>query len=210
VSAWRRTPPPTQADAPAQPGLRDGLGQVADRLRGLGLVLPAVAAPVGAYAPAVYSHRLGNDDLMVEVQTSGQLPFVDGRLTVVGTVGGEVTVDGAGAAARTAALNAVAAVAAALVAEEDCDDDTGCARSGGTHDRLVAALERVVRVVKMTGYVASAPGFVQQPAVLDMASELLHGLFGDAGVHARAAVGVAALPMGAPVEVELLVVAEPA
>lgn len=156
---------------------------VARRLEGLGLVLPAVAAPVGAYTPAVRTGAL--------VWTSGQLPFVDGRLLVVGTVGREVSVQDAAAAARAAALNAVAAVGAVLAAGRDDDP--------------VTALERVVRVVKVTGYVASAPGFTAQPGVLDAASGLLHELFGDAGVHARSAVGVAALPMGAPVEVELVV-----
>jgi enamine deaminase RidA (YjgF/YER057c/UK114 family) len=142
-----------------------------------------VATPVGAYAPAV---RTGT-----QVWTSGQLPFVAGRLLQTGTVGGEVTADEAAQAARTAALNAVAAVAQVLAAE-----------SG---DAPVEALDRVVRVVKVTGFVASDPGFTAQPAVLDAASTLLRDIFGDAGVHVRSAVGVAALPLGSPVEVELVV-----
>lgn len=156
---------------------------VAQRLDRLGLTLPTVAAPVGAYVPAL---RTG-----LHVWTSGQLPFVAGRLLQTGTLGDDVTADEAAQAARTAALNAVAAVAQVLAAE-----------SG---DAPVDALDRVVRVVKVTGFVASAPGFTAQPAVLDAASILLHEVFGDAGVHVRSAVGVAALPMGSPVEVELVV-----
>lgn len=160
-----------------------GATTVAQRLDALGLVLPMVAAPVGAYVPAV---RTGT-----HVWTSGQLPFVDGQLVVTGTVGADVAVDTAAQAARTAALNAVAAVAHLLAAD-----------SGAT---ALAALDQVVRVVKLAGFVASTPGFTAQPAVLNAASALLHEVFGDAGVHVRSAVGVAALPMGSPVEVELVV-----
>ncbi len=156
---------------------------VAQRLDQRGLTLPTAAAPVGAYVPAV---RTG-----AQVWTSGQLPFVAGRLPQTGTVGGDVTTDEAAQAARTAVLNAVAAVAQLLAAE-----------SG---DSPAQALDRVVRVVKVTGDVASDPGFTAQPAVLDAASTLLREVFGDAGVHVRSAVGVAALPLGSPVEVELVV-----
>ncbi|MBN9326055.1 MAG: LysR family transcriptional regulator [Cellulomonas sp. 73-145] len=158
---------------------------VADRLAELGLQLPSSAAPVGAYVPAV---RTGS-----YVWTSGQLPFVSGGLTVTGIVGltpGQVTPPAATEQARIAALNALAAVGSLL------------AGPGGD---AVAALDRVVRVVKVVGFVASDPTFTGQPAVLNGASELLHALLGDAGVHARSAVGVAALPLGAPVEVELVV-----
>ncbi len=156
---------------------------VAQRLDHLGLTLPTTAAPVGAYVPAV---RTGT-----QVWTSGQLPFVAGRLPLSGTVGSDVTADEAAQAARTAALNAVAAVAQVLAAE--------------TGDAPVDALDRVVRVVKVTGYVACDPGFTAQPTVLDAASTLLREIFSDAGVHVRSAVGVAALPLGSPVELELVV-----
>ncbi|HMA46020.1 MAG TPA: RidA family protein [Frankiaceae bacterium] len=144
------------------------------RLAALGLRLPAVAAPAGAYVPAVAHGGL--------VWTSGQVPFVDGRLAATGLVGADVTPERAAELARTCALNALAALAAAV--------------PGG--------LGRVERVVKVVGFVASAPGFTGQPAVVDGASELLAEVFGDAGRHARSAVGVAALPLGAPVEVELV------
>lgn len=159
-------------------------GRVAARLAELGLTLPAVAAPVAAYVPAV---RTG-----AHVWTSGQLPFVDGALPVTGKVGADVDAGTATALARTAALNALAAVGALLVAE-------GVAADPAT------ALDRVTRVVKVVGFVASDPGFSAQPAVVNGASLLLHDVLGAAGVHARSAVGVAVLPLDAPVEVELVV-----
>ncbi|MFA4084574.1 RidA family protein [Mycobacteroides salmoniphilum] len=143
------------------------------RLAELGIELPAVAAPLAAYQPAV---RSGN-----HVYTSGQLPIVDGNLVAAGKVGAEVTPEDAKALARTCALNAVAAV-----------------------DALVG-INNVVKVVKVVGFVASAPGFTGQPGVVNGASELLGDVFGDAGVHARSAVGVAELPINAPVEVEIVV-----
>ncbi|XVS64767.1 RidA family protein [Actinosynnema sp. CA-299493] len=115
------------------------------------------------------------------VFTSGQLPFVKGTLAATGKVGGDVSPEEAKAHARTCALNALAAI-----------------------DALVG-LDQVVRVVKLVGFVASADGFTGQPAVINGASDLLGEVFGDAGRHARAAVGVAELPLGAPVEVELIV-----
>ncbi len=117
-----------------------------------------------------------------QVLTSGQLPFVDGELTATGKVGAGVTPEQAKDLARICALNALAAVA-----EE----------AGG--------LDNVTRVVRVVGYVASAPDFTGQPAVVNGASELLGDLFGDSGRHARSAVGVAVLPLDAPVEVELVV-----
>lgn len=159
------------------------VGRVAARLAELGLELPTAAAPVGAYVPAVRSGA--------HVWTSGQLPFVDGALPVTGKVGADVDVETAAGLARTSGLNAVAAVGALLAAE-----------SGG--DPL-AALDRVRRVVKVVGFVASGPDFTLQPAVLNGTSTLLHELFGEAGVHARSAVGVAALPLDSPVEVEIVV-----
>lgn len=115
------------------------------------------------------------------VFTSGQLPMVDGALHATGKVGAEVDPDVATEAARFCALNALAAI-----------------------DSLVG-LESITRVVKVVGFVASAPGFTGQPGVINGASHLLGDVFGDAGVHARSAVGVAELPLGAPVEVELIV-----
>ena len=115
------------------------------------------------------------------VYTSGQLPMVDGTLTAVGKVGAEVTAEDATAAARTCALNALAAI-----------------------DALVG-IEKIVRIVKVVGFVASAPGFTGQPGVVNGASNLLGDVFGDAGIHARSAVGVAELPLGAAVEVEMIV-----
>lgn len=116
------------------------------------------------------------------VYTSGQLPLGAGELLATGKVGGEVDADTAYACARQCALNAIAAVKAE-----------------------VGDLDQVKRVVKVTAYVASVPDFTGQPAVANGASELLGTAFGDAGVHARAAVGVAALPMDAPVEVDIVV-----
>ena len=115
------------------------------------------------------------------VFTSGQLPMVDGQLAAVGKVGALVTPEQAKELARTCALNALAAI-----------------------DALVG-LDSVVRVIKVVGFVASVPEFTGQPAVVNGASELLGEVFGDAGAHARSAVGVAALPLDAPVEVELIV-----
>jgi len=115
------------------------------------------------------------------VYTSGQVPIRDGKLAATGKVGAEVTADDATDLARTCALNALAAV----------------------HD--LVGLDSVVRVVKVLGFVASAPDFTGQPGVINGASELLGDVFGDAGTHARSAVGVAVLPLDAPVEVELIV-----
>jgi len=115
------------------------------------------------------------------VYTSGQLPMINGALPQAGRLGAEVTPEEGYAHARQCALNALAAI-----------------------DVLVG-LDSVVRVVKVVGFVASTPEFTAQPAVVNGASELLGEVFGDAGKHARSAVGVAALPLGAPVEVELIV-----
>ncbi|MFC8191735.1 RidA family protein [Cellulomonas sp. NPDC057328] len=160
-----------------------GAARVGARLAELGLTLPAVAAPLAAYVPAV---RDGG-----HVWTSGQLPFVAGALPATGKVGGDVTPEDAADLARVAALNALAAVGDLLAREDGTDP--------------VTALDRVRRVVKVVGFVASDPGFGGQPAVVNGASLLLHDLLGDAGVHARSAVGVTVLPMDSPVEVELVV-----
>ncbi|MFT4187035.1 MAG: RidA family protein [Aeromicrobium sp.] len=149
------------------------MGGVAERLAAVGLTVPPVAAPVASYVPAVAHGGF--------VFTSGQLPFVDGALVATGKVGAEVSPEEAAELARTAALNAVAAVGS------------------------VVDLDTVVRVVKVGVFVASAPGFTGQPAVANGASQLLADAFGEAGVHARSAVGVAELPLGSPVEVEVQV-----
>ena len=120
------------------------------------------------------------------VYTAGQLPIVDGKLPLTGKVGAEVTPEEAKSLAATCALNALAAVKSA-----------------------VGDLDRVKRVVKVVGFVASAPDFTGQPTVLNGASELLGEVLGEAGVHARSAVGVAVLPLDAPVEVEIQVEIEP-
>lgn len=116
------------------------------------------------------------------VFTSGQLPLVDGRLAETGKVGAEVTAERAKEHAATCTLNALAAVKAEI-----------------------GSLENVRRVVKVVGFVASSPTFTDQPGVVNGASELLGAVFGKAGVHARSAVGVAVLPLDAPVEVEMVV-----
>jgi enamine deaminase RidA (YjgF/YER057c/UK114 family) len=112
---------------------------------------------------------------------SGMLPMKDGRLTHQGKVGRDVTVDGAREAARTAAINALSVLKAQTV-----------------------RLEKVRRCVKVSGYVASAPDFTEQPRVLNAASDLMAEVFGEGGRHARAAVGVPVLPMDSPVEIEFL------
>jgi enamine deaminase RidA (YjgF/YER057c/UK114 family) len=146
------------------------------RLAALGLTIPAVAMPVAAYLPAV---RDGS-----HIFTSGQLPMVSGALAAVGKVGqgpGLVSAEEAKKLAQICALNAIAAVKA-----------------------VVGDLDKV-RVVKVVGFVASDPAFTGQPGVINGASELLGAAFGDAGVHARSAVGVAVLPLDSPVEVEIIV-----
>ena len=115
------------------------------------------------------------------VFTAGQLPFVDGVLPDTGKVGSDVTPERAAELAAISALNMLAAV------------------------KSVVDLDRVVRVVKVVGFVASAPDFTGQPLVINGASNLLKEAFGDAGIHARSAVGVVALPMDAPVEIEMIV-----
>jgi enamine deaminase RidA (YjgF/YER057c/UK114 family) len=115
------------------------------------------------------------------VYTAGQLPVVDGQLLATGKVGAEVGAIEAAALARTCALNALAAAAS-----------------------VAGGLSEISRIVKLTGYVASAPDFTGQPQVVNGASELLLEIFGEAGRHARSAVGTAVLPLDAPVEVELV------
>ena len=153
------------------------MSTVESRLAELGHTVPEVVPPVAAYVPAVQHGDL--------VFSSGQLPMVDGTLPTTGKVGeGEGLVDPEEAhrLAAVCALNAIAAVKS-----------------------VVGDLDRVVRVVKVVGFVASDPAFTGQPAVVNGASELLGAAFGKAGIHARSAVGVASLPLDTPVEVEITV-----
>jgi enamine deaminase RidA (YjgF/YER057c/UK114 family) len=149
---------------------------VSERLGVLGIDLPAVVPPVAAYVPAK-----AHGDL---VYTAGQLPMVSGALPATGKVGegpGLVSPVDAQSFARQCALNAVAAAAAA-----------------------VGGVDRLTGVVKVVGFVASVPDFTGQPGVVNGASEVLGEIFGEAGRHARSAVGVPVLPLDSPVEVEVV------
>ena len=137
-----------------------------------------IGLPGVAAAAGSYVPTARTGDLLF---TAGQLPFVDGALPATGLVGAEVSAEDANGYARIAALNLLAAVDAAV------------------------GLDAVVRVVKLVGFVASAPGFTGQPGVINGASDLMAEVFGEAGRHARSAVGVASLQLGAPVEVEGIV-----
>jgi enamine deaminase RidA (YjgF/YER057c/UK114 family) len=145
-----------------------------ERLQELGISLPAPATPVAAYVPCVRTGDL--------VYVSGQVPMVDGKPSHLGHLGDDVDLEAGRAAARTCAVNVLAALKAEL-----------------------GELSGVRRVVKVTGFVASTADFTDHPKVVNAASELFGDVFGDAGRHARAAVGVAALPLGVPVEVEAIV-----
>jgi enamine deaminase RidA (YjgF/YER057c/UK114 family) len=143
-----------------------------ERLRDLGLSLPAPTQAIANYVPFVVEDGW--------IQVSGQLPMQDGRLAVAGTVGSDVSVEQGYEAARLCALSALGHLAQAA-----------------------GDLERV-RIVRVGGFVASAPSFTEQPQVVNGASDLLVAVLGDKGRHARAAVGVSSLPRGAAVEVEVL------
>lgn len=147
---------------------------IEERLAEMGIILPPAPQPVASYIPV----KVVGDLAWV----AGQIPMQDGAVTVAGKVGGEVTIDDANAGARRCALQALAALQAAL----------------GT-------LDRVKGIVKLDVFVASATGFTDHPKVANGASDLLVEVFGDEGRHARAAVGVPELPLGAAVEVALLV-----
>lgn len=150
------------------------MSKIESRLEELGYTLPEVAAPVAAYVPALHYGKL--------VSTSGQLAFVDGALTLTGKVGeGDGLVAPADAAelAKICALNGLAAAKSVL-----------------------GSLDRIERVVSITAFIASDPDFTGQPAVANGASVFLGEVFGEAGAHARSAVGVAVLPLDAPVEIE--------
>ncbi len=148
------------------------MSRINARLAELGIEIPPAAAPVANYVGWVVSGNL--------IFTAGQLPLVDGGLTCKGRAGEAVSVEQAAEAARVCAINAIAQASAAL------DGD----------------LEQIVRVVKLTGFVNSGPDFTEHPAVVNGASDLMVEVFGDAGRHARAAVGVSSLPLDATVEVE--------
>ena len=153
------------------------MGAVEDRLASLGLSVPELVPPVAAYVPAVLDGS--------RVYVSGQVPVAGGALLESGRVGDgpdHVSPERAAELAQVCALNALAAIKS-----------------------VVGDLDAVERVVKVVGFVASDPSFTGQPAVVNGASELFRAAFGEAGVHARSAVGVAALPLGAPVEVEVVV-----
>jgi enamine deaminase RidA (YjgF/YER057c/UK114 family) len=145
-----------------------------DRLAELGIVIPEVAKPVASYLPAMVTGNL--------VFTAGQLPFTNGVLPATGKVGSTVSADAAQGYARTAVLNALAAI-----------------------ETAIGSVDRITGVVKLVVFVASEPDFTGQPGVANGASDVLVEIFGDAGRHARSAVGVAVLPLDAPVELELIV-----
>lgn len=152
------------------------MSKIEARLIELGYPLPELAKPVAAYVPAITTGNL--------VFTSGQLPFVNGSLPASGKVGlGDELVDPAVAKdlARLCALNALAA-----------------AKS------VIGDLDRITRIVKVVGFVSSVPEFTGQPGVINGASEFLGEVFGEAGIHARSAVGVPVLPLDSAVEVELI------
>jgi len=147
-------------------------GRIDTRLAELGISLPVPAAAVANYLPFVISGSL--------VFISGQLPFAEGKVAVSGLLGSGVSIEQGQYAARLCAIN--------LLAQ---------ARSAAGGD-----LDRITRLVRLGGFVASTPDFTDQPKVLNGASDLMVEVLGDAGRHARAAVGVAALPLGAAVEIE--------
>ena len=154
-----------------------GKKNIEQRLNELGIDLPSPAKPLGAYAPAVQVDHW--------VFTSGQLPIRDGKLVAAGKVPGEVPLEAAQAAARQAAVNALAAIRSVL-----------------------GSLEGISRVVRLSVFVNSSAGFTDQAKVANGASELIGAVFGASGTHARSAVGVAELPLNATVELDLTVTIE--
>lgn len=152
------------------------MSAVEDRLAELGLTVPTVVPPVAAYQPAVVVDHV--------IYVSGQLPLINGELPVAGKVGdgpgAQVTPEQAYELARQCGLNLIAAL------------------------KSVVDLDSITTIAKVGGFVASEPAFTGQPAVINGASELLGQAFGEAGVHARSAVGVAVLPLDTPVEVDLI------
>lgn len=149
------------------------MSRIEEALERLGIELPPAPAPVASYVPVRIAGTLAF--------VSGQLPFEDGKVALVGRVGDDVTVEAAAAGARRCALQALSALRDAL-----------------------GSLDRITGIVQLSVFVASAPGFTQQPAVGNGASDVLVELLGDAGRHARVAVGVHELPLGAAVEVAVV------
>lgn len=147
-------------------------GRIDTRLQDLGIALPSPPAPVASYVPTVKTGNL--------VFVSGQIPAADGGLKYVGIVGRDLTVEDGQAAARLCAINLLAQVKVA------CDGD----------------LDRVTRCVKLAVFVNAVPGFAQHPEIANGASDLMVAVFGDAGKHARAAVGAGSLPRNVAVEIE--------
>ncbi len=154
------------------------MAEVEARLAELGMTLPKVPVPVGAYTPWVAA-----GDLLF---LSGTTCYIDGKPMTIGKVGTEVTLEEAHRAARQTALNLLAVL-----------------------EKALGDLDRVARVVKVNGYVNSAPGFDRQPEVINGASELFLAVFGDRGVHARTSIGVSELPGRIPVEIEMVVQVRP-
>ncbi|MHA7970944.1 RidA family protein [Rhizobium sp. CAU 1783] len=144
------------------------------RLQAMGITLPEAAAPAANYVPYVISGNL--------LYLSGQLPIEGGKVAVTGLVGSDVQLADAQRAAELCAINILAQARSALAGD----------------------LSRIVRVIKLNGFVASAPGFVEQHLVINGASNLIAGVLGEAGKHARAAVGMAALPLNAAVEIDAI------
>lgn len=144
------------------------------RLAALGISLPEAAAPAANYVPYVISGNL--------LFLSGQLPIEGGKVAVTGLVGGDVALPEAQRAAELCAINILAQAKSALSGD----------------------LTRITRVVKLNGFVASAPGFVEQHLVINGASNMIANVLGEAGKHARAAVGMASLPLNAAVEIDAI------
>ncbi|EHS50924.1 Endoribonuclease L-PSP [Rhizobium sp. PDO1-076] len=144
------------------------------RLQALGITLPEAAAPAANYVPYVISGNL--------LYLSGQLPIEGGKIAVTGLVGADVVLADAQRAAELCAINILAQASAALAGD----------------------LSRITRVIKLNGFVASAPGFVEQHLVINGASNLIAKVLGEAGKHARAAVGMASLPLNAAVEIDAI------
>jgi enamine deaminase RidA (YjgF/YER057c/UK114 family) len=147
---------------------------VEDKLRQMGIELPAAPTPLAAYIPAVKAGDFA--------YTSGQIPLVKGELKYKGKVGAELTEADGYQAARVCAINCLSALKG-----------------------VIGDLDNIERIVKVVGFVNSAPGFAAQPKVINGASELFGEVFGDAGKHARSAVGVSELPIDSAVEVEVIV-----
>ena len=150
------------------------MGNIESRIQALGITIPEPPHPVASYVSA---KRVGN-----LVFTAGQLPMVNGEVTLKGLLGKDVETEDAKVAARICTINALAAIKG-----------------------VIKDLDSIVQFVRVVGYVASVPTFIQQPAVINGASEFLLEIFGESGKHARSAVGVSVLPLNASVEIELTV-----